>query len=215
MKAVNGWGKGTRLPYTKIHPSRYPNRQTLILEICCADEKVESTMSLSRRPPGGSQLFSRRGTKSKHQYASKTIPWVQRDPSLRRAWMIPSCQRRRVATIDFQILSAPCAAAATIAAHPEGKSTWVIGNEWVRANHWPYRKPIEFLAWDLCFELRNNYPLNRYLDFPDLVLRLIENGELVMGYPFDGYWQDLGRPDDYERAVNDFENMKQEFLPED
>lgn len=56
---------------------------------------------------------------------------------------------------------------------------------------------------------------NQYFDFPDLVLRLIEHGELVMGYPYSGYWQDLGRPDDYERAVNDFESMKSEFLPEE
>jgi NDP-mannose synthase len=55
-------------------------------------------------------------------------------------------------------------------------------------------------------------PYNQYLDFPDLVLRLIEYGELVRGYPFDGYWQDLGRPDDYEKAVEDFESMKTQFL---
>jgi NDP-sugar pyrophosphorylase family protein len=58
-------------------------------------------------------------------------------------------------------------------------------------------------------------PYNQYLDFPDLVLKLIEHGELVMGYPFYGYWQDLGRPDDYERAVNDFESLKSEFLPQE
>jgi NDP-sugar pyrophosphorylase family protein len=51
-------------------------------------------------------------------------------------------------------------------------------------------------------------PYNQYLDFPDLVLRLIENGELVNGYRFDGYWQDLGRPDDYEQAVKDFEALR-------
>jgi NDP-mannose synthase len=51
-----------------------------------------------------------------------------------------------------------------------------------------------------------------YLDFPDLVLRLIEAGELVVGYPFTGYWQDLGRPDDYEQAVQDFESLREEIL---
>jgi NDP-sugar pyrophosphorylase family protein len=39
-------------------------------------------------------------------------------------------------------------------------------------------------------------------------LRLISAGELVVGYPFDGYWQDLGRPDDYEQAVQEFESLK-------
>ena len=47
----------------------------------------------------------------------------------------------------------------------------------------------------------NYIPINQYLDFPDLVLKLLQSGERVMGYPFDGYWQDLGRPDDYEQAI--------------
>lgn len=55
---------------------------------------------------------------------------------------------------------------------------------------------------------------NVYLDFPDLVKQLIAAGEKVVGYPFDGYWQDLGRADDYERAVEDFDRMKADFLPE-
>jgi len=57
-------------------------------------------------------------------------------------------------------------------------------------------------------------PQNAYLDFPDLVHRLIAAGEKVSGYVFDGYWEDLGRPDDYERASADFENMRSQFLPE-
>jgi NDP-sugar pyrophosphorylase family protein len=57
-------------------------------------------------------------------------------------------------------------------------------------------------------------PRGEYLDFPDLVRKLIKAGEKVVGYTFDGYWQDLGRPDDYERAMLDFEKMHSEFLPE-
>jgi len=52
----------------------------------------------------------------------------------------------------------------------------------------------------------------KYLDFPDLVLRLIEAGELVVGYPFTGYWQDLGRADDYEQAIQDFESLRGDIL---
>lgn len=58
-------------------------------------------------------------------------------------------------------------------------------------------------------------PYNQYLDFPNLVLKLIAAGEKVMGYPFDGYWQDLGRPDDYEQAVDEFESLRAEILGED
>jgi NDP-sugar pyrophosphorylase family protein len=43
-----------------------------------------------------------------------------------------------------------------------------------------------------------------YLDLPDLVLRLIDAGEKVGSYLFTGYWLDIGRPDDYERAVSEF-----------
>ncbi len=53
---------------------------------------------------------------------------------------------------------------------------------------------------------------NERLDFPDLVQLLISRGEKVVSYPFCGYWLDMGRPDDYERAIEEFENRKHEFL---
>ena len=58
-------------------------------------------------------------------------------------------------------------------------------------------------------------PRNQYLDFPDLILKLIDAGEKVIGFPFEGYWKDLGRPEDYEQAVADFEKMRGQFLPEE
>lgn len=58
-------------------------------------------------------------------------------------------------------------------------------------------------------------PRGEYLDFPDLVRKLIDAGEKVVGYPFEGYWQDLGSPDDYEQAMLDFEKMRSEFLPKE
>lgn len=50
------------------------------------------------------------------------------------------------------------------------------------------------------------------LDFPDLVLRLIGAGERVLSYPYDGYWADLGRVEDYEQAIADFEKLKPQLL---
>jgi len=58
-------------------------------------------------------------------------------------------------------------------------------------------------------------PKGEYLDFPDLVKKLIAAGQKVYAYPFAGYWQDLGRPDDYEQANLDFEQMRSQFLPEE
>jgi NDP-sugar pyrophosphorylase family protein len=57
-------------------------------------------------------------------------------------------------------------------------------------------------------------PRGKYLDLPDLVHQLLTAGEKVISFPFDGYWQDLGRPDDYEHASEDFETMRSQFLPE-
>jgi NDP-sugar pyrophosphorylase family protein len=57
-------------------------------------------------------------------------------------------------------------------------------------------------------------PNDQYFDFPDLILKLIEKDQKVVGYSFNGYWQDLGRADDYEQAIQDFEEMKSQFLPE-
>lgn len=44
---------------------------------------------------------------------------------------------------------------------------------------------------------------NEYLDIPDLIKKLISEGETVNGYVYDGYWLDIGRPDDYEKANED------------
>lgn len=41
---------------------------------------------------------------------------------------------------------------------------------------------------------------HKYLDFPSLIQNLVASGETVKGYVFDGYWLDIGRPDDYEKA---------------
>jgi NDP-sugar pyrophosphorylase family protein len=53
------------------------------------------------------------------------------------------------------------------------------------------------------------------LDFPDLVQVLLRKGEKVVGYPFAGYWLDIGRPDDYEQAVEEFSRLRGEFLKEE
>jgi NDP-sugar pyrophosphorylase family protein len=45
------------------------------------------------------------------------------------------------------------------------------------------------------------------LDFPDLIKTLISNGETVKGFIFEGYWLDIGRPDDYEKANREIEEI--------
>jgi NDP-sugar pyrophosphorylase family protein len=63
-------------------------------------------------------------------------------------------------------------------------------------------------------QVKSYIPRGEYLDFPELVKKLIGAGEKVVGYQYDGYWQDLGRLEDYESAMHDFEKMRSKFLPE-
>ncbi len=53
---------------------------------------------------------------------------------------------------------------------------------------------------------------NEYLDFPDLIKMLISCGETVKGYSYDGFWLDIGRPDDYERANREIDRIYSELF---
>lgn len=44
-------------------------------------------------------------------------------------------------------------------------------------------------------------PSEGYFDFPHLVQRLLDEGLRVGTFPFSGLWLDIGRPDDYEQAL--------------
>jgi NDP-mannose synthase len=53
------------------------------------------------------------------------------------------------------------------------------------------------------------------LDFPDLILRLIGTGEVVRAWRSDDYWLDIGRHDDYEQAMEEFERMRDRLIPDE
>jgi NDP-mannose synthase len=50
--------------------------------------------------------------------------------------------------------------------------------------------------------------------FDDLMKDLLAKVEQVDVETYEGYWLDIGRPDDYLRAVEEFEQRKLQFLPE-
>ena len=56
---------------------------------------------------------------------------------------------------------------------------------------------------------------NVALDLPDLVHRLLADGRTVRGHPFDGYWMDIGRNEDYEQAADEFEEVRSLLLPDE
>jgi NDP-mannose synthase len=63
--------------------------------------------------------------------------------------------------------------------------------------------------------VRAHVPADRPFDLPDLVHALLAAGEPVGSFPYDGYWLDIGRHDDYEQAIAEFDRLLPELLPDD
>ncbi len=50
------------------------------------------------------------------------------------------------------------------------------------------------------------------LDLPDLIRALVQAGEPVVGFEHSGYWLDIGLPEDYRRAQEDFPSLRARLL---
>lgn len=48
--------------------------------------------------------------------------------------------------------------------------------------------------------------------FDELIIDLLDRGELPASFPFSGYWLDIGRPDDYDRANVEFPAIRADLL---
>ena len=53
-----------------------------------------------------------------------------------------------------------------------------------------------------------------YLDFPDLILKMIAAGQRVTPFPTDCLWLDIGRHEDYATATEVFDANRDAFLPD-
>ncbi|TDC72671.1 nucleotidyltransferase family protein [Micromonospora sp. KC606] len=58
------------------------------------------------------------------------------------------------------------------------------------------------------------YPPGLAFGFDQLVLDLLAAGEYPATYPFDGFWLDIGRPEDYDEANREFAQLKPILLPD-
>jgi NDP-sugar pyrophosphorylase family protein len=58
------------------------------------------------------------------------------------------------------------------------------------------------------------YPSGLAFGFDQLVLDLLDREEFPASYPFDGFWLDIGRPEDYDEANRDFARLEPILLPE-
>jgi mannose-1-phosphate guanylyltransferase len=57
------------------------------------------------------------------------------------------------------------------------------------------------------------YEAGEPLGFDRLVLDLLAAGRNPASYSFDGYWLDIGRPEDYDRANAEFARLRSVLLP--
>ena len=58
------------------------------------------------------------------------------------------------------------------------------------------------------------YPRNVPFGLDELVLDLLARGEEPAAYEFGGYWLDIGRPDDYDTANEEWESLRPRLLPD-
>jgi NDP-sugar pyrophosphorylase family protein len=227
-------GKGARLaPYTKILPKPLmPVGDMPILEILLRqlerfgiDEAILTVGHLSELLCAFFQDGNRFGLKIRYSYEARplgTAGPLSLINGLDETFLVSNGDV--LTTLDFQTLidfHRRHSAIATIASHVRhvhiDYGVILTGSEHEITGY--IEKPTyDFLVsmGVYVFEPRvlPYIDYNQYLDFPDLVLKLIAAGERVMSYPYEGYWMDLGRVDDYEQAVKDFENIRPQILGE-
>ncbi len=62
-------------------------------------------------------------------------------------------------------------------------------------------------------EVLNLIPPGMAYGFDKLMLNMLSKKMEVKVYKYDGYWLDIGRPDDYMQAIEEFDKTKEKFLP--
>lgn len=81
-------------------------------------------------------------------------------------------------------------------------------NELIKFEEKPYKEYLVSMGiYMLNKKNLNHIPKNTFFGFDHLMNHLIESKEYPYLNEFDGYWLDIGRPDDYEKAVADFDKI--------
>jgi NDP-sugar pyrophosphorylase family protein len=60
--------------------------------------------------------------------------------------------------------------------------------------------------------VQRHVPAGQRLDMPDLLLGMVARGERVATFLHEGFWLDIGRPDEYARAQDLYESNPARFL---
>jgi len=60
-------------------------------------------------------------------------------------------------------------------------------------------------------EVLKGIPVDQPFGFDQLILSRLSTKQSIVVEPHRGYWLDIGRPDDYERAVDDWPRLRQDL----
>jgi mannose-1-phosphate guanylyltransferase len=69
-------------------------------------------------------------------------------------------------------------------------------------------------VYGLSRETLSGFASGTALGFDELVLNLLARDRLIAGFEHEGYWLDIGRPEDYDRANEDFPRLRSALLGE-
>jgi NDP-mannose synthase len=82
-----------------------------------------------------------------------------------------------------------------------------------RFKNWIEKPDIDYLVSAGIYFLEpaalNSLPNSGFFNLPDLIQAIHADEGRVGGYTHDGYWLDIGRPDDYEQACADIESLRE------
>jgi len=86
-----------------------------------------------------------------------------------------------------------------------------------RFRNWQEKPTFEYMVSTGIYlfepEALGSLPSSGFFNVPDLIAKLHEEGSRVLGYVHGGYWLDIGRPADYEKACLDYDAGKIECFP--
>ena len=64
-----------------------------------------------------------------------------------------------------------------------------------------------------CFnkKILNYIPKNYKFSFDDLLFQLIKKKKTINNFSFNGFWLDMGRPEDYDKVNNEFSKLSKKL----
>ncbi len=75
------------------------------------------------------------------------------------------------------------------------------------------RYPVSMGVYGMSRSTLAPYPQGLAFGFDQLVLDLLDRGQHPASYEFDGFWLDVGRPEDYDEANRQFARLEEVLLP--